>query len=55
MTNECSECGRPIVAFVIRRVSAGKRKITPTLDHDLCQKCWKAELDRNRPKRVNEG
>jgi hypothetical protein len=42
--NICS-CGRPIVAFRSKRRHGVVR---PKKDHDLCQRCWKAEQDRSR-------
>ena len=40
----CIECSRPVI--VLRPNWGGVQK--PRADHDLCQKCWKAEQDRQR-------
>ena len=42
----CQECGREIKVFFSG--TGVTKKATP--DHDLCQKCWKAEQDRSRTK-----
>ena len=39
----CSECGRPVTVFLWDGKVRNSMK-----DHDLCQKCWKAEKDRQR-------
>lgn len=38
------DCGRPILAWTKYR----RKVIRPKGDHDLCQKCWKAQRDRTR-------
>ena len=43
MTRYCS-CGRKIA--VAR--SKGRAGVIQSKNHDLCQKCWKAERDRER-------
>lgn len=42
----CVRCGHRIV---VRHPNNRKRVIIPhDRDHDLCQRCWKAEQDRMR-------
>lgn len=43
MPSICS-CGRPIVAWTKFR----RKVISPSPDHDLCQRCWKGEQDSSR-------
>lgn len=43
---ECA-CGRRIVA----KKPGGNGFYVPQIDHDLCFKCFQAEVDRNRAKK----
>ena len=40
----CAECGRPVTIYNVYK----RRMVKPDRDHDLCQRCWKAQSDRNR-------
>lgn len=50
------QCGRDIVAFVPRgsRFGGKGRVHKPGRDHDLCVRCFKAEKDRARARRMGE-
>ena len=47
----CAECDRPITI----RLNGGRRYAHPSRDgHDLCQRCYDAELERARARRLAE-
>lgn len=54
MMPACSNCGRAVVVICKRRKKSSrethKRKPRKINGHDLCHKCFCAEMDRNRLK-----
>lgn len=47
----CSECGRRIVAKLpAKRRNQRRGFVYKAKAHDLCQKCWVAEKNRNQNK-----
>ena len=44
----CAYCGRPIKAWKSEHGGGRKTVKRPAPDHDLCQRCWQGEQDRNQ-------
>lgn len=47
MLMPCIQCDRPILSYNKKL----KKHFKPNEDHDLCRKCWQAEVDRTRTQR----